>query len=258
LRGPLRRKWEEIFGVGGAWSAGQATQTGVGTTSCVMEGNEGGFGGQLQKRSGAARRRQRMDRAPRAARRRAPAPHSMSTQRSATGRGAASRSRWVASSAVDGEISLGRQAAPLAFSLTSEPSPMVLSDCGQPTLCLKCLMPAPGRLKTGLAGPGRKIFVQHRLGQLGAARPGAGRCLGSPRTARTGCPPPGPRASLRESKISHHGPLVSIGRVRTSRPASGTSLGCLERVRAGAVASMEHKMGHRKRLPKTPKTMPRR
>ena len=33
-----------------------------------MEGNEGGFGGQLQKRSGAARRRQRMDRAPRAVR----------------------------------------------------------------------------------------------------------------------------------------------------------------------------------------------
>ena len=170
-------------------------------------------------------------------------PHSMSTQRSATGRGAASRSRWVASSAVAGEISLGRQAAPLAFSLTSEPSPMVLSDCGQPTLCLKCLMPAPGRLKTGLAGLGRKIFVQHRLGQLGAARPGAGRCLGSSRTARTGWPPPGPRASLWESRIFHPGPLVSIGRVLTSCPAHGTCPVCLERVRAGRTAHKSRQYG---------------
>jgi hypothetical protein len=87
----------------------------------------------------------------------------------------------------------------------------------------------------------------------GAARPGAGRCLGSPRTARTGWPPPGPRASLGESRIFHPGPLVSMGRVRTSRPASGAYPVCLERVRAGG-RSLDGAMGHRKRLPKT---MPR-
>ena len=86
------------------------------------------------------------------------------------------------------------------------------------------------------------------------ARPGAGRCLGSPPPARTGWPPPGPRASLWESRIFHPGPLVSTGRVQTSRPASGICPACLKRVHAGAAASMEH----RNRLPKTMRLHPKR
>ena len=80
--------------------------------------------------------------------------------------------------------------------------------------------------------------------------PAAGRFLRSLAAARTAWPPPGPRASLWEPRIFRLGPLVSMERVRTSRPASETYPACLERVRAGG-PSLDGAMGHRKRLPKT-------
>ena len=57
-----------------------------------------------------------------------------------------------------------------------------------------------------LSGAKKSGWLQCRPGQLGAARPGAGPSPGSPPTARTGWPPPGPRASLGESRIFHPGP----------------------------------------------------
>ena len=67
--------------------------------------------------------------------------------------------------------------------------------------------------------------------------PAAGRFLGSLAAARTARSPPGPRLSLWELRIFHPGPLVSIGRLRASRLAHGTSPACLKRVRAAAPAS---------------------
>ena len=114
---------------------------------------------------------------------------------------------------------------------------------------------ARGLEQMGLQNLGAEVGVASMFGGLG---PAAGRCPGSLAAARTARPPPGPRASLLEPRIFRPGPLVSIGRVRTSRPASETYPGCLERVRAGAVASMAHKMGHRKRLPKTMRLQPQK
>ena len=97
-----------------------------------------------------------------------------------------------------------------------------------------------------------KVGVASMFGGLG---PAAGRFLGSLAAVRAARPPPGPRASLWESRIFRLGPLVSLGRVRTSRPASGTYPVCLGRVRAEDEAHNRGKE-HHKRLPKSMRKRP--
>ena len=179
----------------------------------------------------------------------------MSTQRSTTGRGAASRSRWVASSAVAGASPLAAaEAAPLAKRAAQR-----LLDHRRPGgaahLVLKCAWCRASAIcgQAGMQFLGRPKFA---LSGDGGPGPAAGRCPGSLAAARTARPPPGPRASLWEPRIFHPGPLVSIGRVFTSRPAHWTYPTCLERVRAGRTAHKRGKMEHHKRLPKVMRKRP--
>jgi len=212
--------------------------------------------GPAAKRSGAARRRQRIGLGPdgRPRQRRIRCPLSGPRQGAGLLRRAVEWRR--ARSPVQSPLAAA-EAAPLANGLPRGSWTIVdhRRRSGAAHLVLKS---APGAAKARdnqRRGGGLK-FLWPTLPLRGPPRLSSGRRRTSgdpsyfPATARTACIAVGvedfpPR------------PLVSIERLRASHLASETSLGCLRRVRAGA-QPMAHKMGHRKRLPKTMRLLPQR
>ena len=93
-----------------------------------------------------------------------------------------------------------------------------VSSCARSPCVLMRLVPRYARIGAGFELKYSAFAAMSAWAARGGPA-GAGRCLGSPRTARTARPPPGPRASLWEPRIFHPGPSVSIGRVlRLTRP----------------------------------------
>ncbi len=110
-------------------------------------------------------------------------------------------------------------------------------------------MGGPGlRIRPKKAAAGRAGFLLNisccNVGLGSSGYRAERRTLSRTSGGRPDCPAAAWTASIAvEWRIFHPGPLVFMERVRTSRPAHWTYPVCLERVRAGAAASMEHKMG---------------
>ena len=224
----------------------------------MREGGGPAFDGQLQKRSGAARRRQRMDRAPRAVR--APAA-AFDCPPAAPGRGgftpdSRGAARWRRARSLV-HISAGGRRGLAARKWAAQKLLDHRRPGGAAHLVLKC---APGAAKKRL----RRLAGARKIGADVAPHPG--------RRAEPGC------RTL--SRISAHRPdwlaaawtaCIAVGAEDFpprplgvhgtcphfspgQRDVSGVP-GARPRRRP---ASMAHKMGHRKRLPKTMRLQPQK